>query len=83
MDEFGNSTRPGGMARHLATLKLISRLLGHELHSQGGSQTITLSRDEVGEIQTSIDLFIEDLSRRQGGAPTLSSTQSPLVNTRN
>ncbi len=52
--------------RQLAHLKVVSRLLGHELHSQGGSKSITLSREQVAEIQTTLDLFIEEASRRQG-----------------
>ena len=55
------------LVRHLAHLKVISRLLGHELHAQGSSKAITLSRDQVQEIQTAIDLFIEEASRRMGG----------------
>lgn len=53
--------------RHLAQLKLVSRLLGHELHSQGGSKAIALSRDQVTEMQTALDLFIEEASKRLGG----------------
>lgn len=62
-----NSKYSNSLSRHLANLKLVSRLLGHELHSQGGAKSITLSRDEVLEMQTSIDLFIEEFSRRGGG----------------
>ena len=54
--------------RQLAHLKVVSRLLGHELHAQGASKSITLSRDQVIEIQTTIDLFIEDVGRRTGTA---------------
>ena len=70
--------------RQLAHLKVVSRLLGHELHSQGSSKSITLSRDQVAEIQTSLDLFIEDVGRRVGpggmsreasGLPTAGETQ--------
>jgi hypothetical protein len=50
----------------LAHLKLISRLLGHELHAQT-SPRITISREELYEIQSSIDLFIEEAMRRKGG----------------
>ena len=57
----------GALARHLSNLKLISRLLGHELHTQGGSKTITLSREEVQEIQTTLDLYIEEVSRLSSG----------------
>jgi len=67
------------MQRSLASLKLVSRLLSHELHAQSSSKTLTLSRDEVLEIQTVIDLFIEDASRRPNTSPTLDSS---LVATR-
>ena len=55
------------LERHLAQLKLVSRLLGHELHSQGGSKAIALSRDQVLEIQISLDLFIEEAAKRING----------------
>lgn len=55
------------LQRHVANLKLVSRLLGHEMHAQGASKTISLTRDEVIEIQTSIDLFIEEACRLVGG----------------
>ena len=32
------------LGRHLAQLKLVSRLLGYELHNQAGSKAISLSR---------------------------------------
>ena len=62
--------------RHLAHIKVVSRLLGHELHSQGAGKTIALSRDQVVEIQTSLDLFIEEATRRLSGG----SGGSRLVN---
>jgi hypothetical protein len=55
------------LGRHLSSLKVISRLLGHELHTQASAKTIALSREEVVEIQTTIDLFIEEVARRTGG----------------
>ena len=59
-----NGTRnASSLQRQLANLKLISRLLGHELHSQGSAKTVTLTREEVVEIQTTIDLFIEEVGR--------------------
>ncbi len=67
------------MQRQLASLKLVSRLLSHELHAQSSSKTLTLSRDEVVEIQTVIDLFIEDSSRRTNSTPSI---ESSLVATR-
>jgi len=56
--------------RQLAHLKILSRLLGHELHAQT-SPRITLSRDEVEEIQASLDLYIEEIMRHKGVGGTL------------
>ncbi len=70
------------VSRQLSHLKLISRLLAHELHSQGGAKTISLSRDEVLEIQTSLDLYIEEVSRRQGPTGLGSQQETTLVSPR-
>jgi len=61
-----SKSTPARMERQLSHLKIISRLLGHELHVQT-SPRITLSREEVIEIQTSIDLFIEEIAKTRGG----------------
>lgn len=53
---------PSRIERQLAHLKIVSRLLAHELHAQNAPR-ITLSRDQVIEIQTSIDLYIEEVMR--------------------
>jgi hypothetical protein len=55
------------LERTLSHLKIVSRLLGHELHGQNAPR-LTFSRDEILEIQTSIDLFIEDVLRSSRGA---------------
>ena len=49
------------LQRNLSQLKVVSRLLGHELATQSSAKAITLSRDEVAEIQTTIDIFILSL----------------------
>ena len=58
--------QPSRLERQLTHLKIISRLLGHELHNQT-SPRLTISREEVLEIQTSVDLFIEEVIRGRGG----------------
>ena len=63
--------QPSRLERQLAHLKILSRLLGHELHNQT-SPRLTLSREEVLEIQTSLDLFIEEILRSRGGSGGLS-----------
>jgi hypothetical protein len=72
--------------RHLASLKILSRLLAHEVHAQGTSKTVTLSRDEVSEVQTALDLYIEEISRRYGQAPSaggVATVEAPLMGVRN
>jgi len=62
-----SSSQPNRLERQLAHLKILSRLLGHELHAQNAPR-LTLSREEVLEIQTSIDLYIEEAMRNARGA---------------
>ncbi len=72
--KYGNQ-----LQRHLANLKLVSRLLGHELHSQGGAKQVTLTREGVVELQTTIDLFIEEAGRGLGG-PSVSGVTAAETN---
>ena len=67
------------LLRQLAHLKVVSRLLGHELHAQGASKAITLSRDQVQEIQTTLDLFIEEMSRRTGSVGARDAASLPTA----
>ena len=53
--------------RELSNLKILSRLLGHELHAQTGAR-LTMSRDQVLEMQTTLDLFIESTHEDPGSA---------------
>ena len=70
------------LSRQLANLKLVSRLLAHEMHAQQTSKTITLSKDEVGEIQTCIDLFIEEAARQKGALAGTQPVDGPLATAR-
>ena len=77
--EAHSSSRPQHPAiRQLATLKVLSRLLGHELHSQASTKSITLSREEVTELQTTVDLFIEELTRRMSQAQIAPGSVNPV-----
>ena len=64
-----SGNQPNRLERTLAHLKIVSRLLGHELHAQNAPR-LTFSREEIGEIQASIDLFIEEVLRSVRGAST-------------
>jgi len=82
MEAQGQAKYGAHLERQLSNLKLVSRLLTHELHSQGGAKTITLSREEVNEIRTTIDLFIEEVGRRHGGAGAATRPAEPVVASR-
>jgi hypothetical protein len=75
--------QPNRLERSLAHLKILSRLLGHELHAQNAPR-LTFSREEVAEIQTSIDLFIEEVMRSTRGAQgaTTREVEIPTVEAR-
>jgi hypothetical protein len=79
MEPLSQAKSASNLDRRLATLKLVSRLISHELHAQSTSKTISLSRDEVTEIQTCVDLFIEEATRRPGIAPALSASERDLA----
>lgn len=86
MEVQSTTKQQNPVVRQLASLKILSRLLGHELHAQGGSKTIQLSREEVTEIQVTVDLFIEEITRRQGlstGGGTTAASEPQLVTSRN
>ncbi len=78
MEVPGNTKFGTRLERQLSNLKLISRLLTHELHSQGGAKTITLSREEVNEIKTTIELFIEEVGRSPGAGTTRPAETTPV-----
>jgi hypothetical protein len=65
--------------RSLASLKIVSRLLSHELHAQSSSKTVALSRDAVVEIQTVIDVFIEETSRPKGASGASTVPAEPVL----
>ena len=82
--ENPSSNRHGPhLERQLANLKLVARLLTHELHSQGGAKTVTLARDEVLEIKTTIELFVEEVGRRQSTSAPPRPTEPAAVHPRN
>ncbi|MBL8860348.1 MAG: hypothetical protein JNL28_17695 [Planctomycetes bacterium] len=69
--------------RQLTSLKILSRLLGHELHAQAGVKTVQLSREEVLEIQTTLDIYIEEIVRRSSTHGSVAASEPQMVSARN
>lgn len=76
-------SQPNRLERTLSHLKIISRLLGHELHGQNAPR-LTFSREEIIEIQTSIDLYIEEVVRgaRVSSGASTREVEIPVVEAR-
>jgi hypothetical protein len=68
----GSSLGGSPIERHIANLKILSRLLSHEMRAQSGPR-LNLSREEVGEMQICLDLFIEETMRRRGSTASARS----------
>jgi hypothetical protein len=83
MEPASSTKSASQLARQLSNLKIVSRLLAHELHAQSSSKSITLSKEEVVEVQTCIDLFIEEMTRTKGGAASAVPAETTLVGSRN
>jgi hypothetical protein len=83
MEPVSQTKYSAQVARQLASLKIVSRLLAHELHAQSTAKSITLSKDEVLEIQTMLDLFIEQVGRTGPSGSISAPVEPPLVATRN
>jgi hypothetical protein len=81
MDRNLTTNYAAHVERQLSQLKIISRLLAHEVNAQTG-QRLNISREQVGEIQTAIDLFIESVMGRGGSRQVTSIEAEPVSVTR-
>ena len=55
------------VGRHLSQLKLMIRLLDHELEAAKGSSEITMDRDLVEHILDALEIFTDDCDSVSGG----------------
>ncbi len=54
--------------RRMSQLKILSRLLEHELDSSKGAKDISLERGLVEDTLETLEIFIEDVEGANGGA---------------
>ena len=54
--------------RRMSQLKILSRLLEHELDSAKGAKDISLERGLVEDTLDTLEIFIEDVEGANGGA---------------
>ncbi|MGC6487470.1 MAG: hypothetical protein ACON4Z_07485 [Planctomycetota bacterium] len=69
------------VGRHLSQLKILTRLLDHELDATKGAREITLDRDLVENIIDTLEIFTDDCEGVSGGTTERSSQgeQKPVV----
>ena len=66
--------------RHLSQLKVLTRLLDHELEAAKGANEITLDRDLVENALDTLEIFTDDCDAVSGGGRGRQKTeQKPVV----
>jgi hypothetical protein len=55
------------VSRHLSQLKVLSRLLEHELDGAKGGREVTIDRDLVENFLDTLEIFVEDCDASTGG----------------
>ena len=56
------------VGRHLSQLKILTRLLDHELDAAKGARDITLDRDLIENVIDTLEIFTDDCEGVSGGA---------------
>ena len=72
------TNRTSRIERQLAPLKIISRLLGHELRASQATR-LTLTREVLLEIQTSLNMYVENISRARSSSSSPSAPREAGV----
>ena len=69
------------VGRHLSQLKILTRLLDHELDATKGAREITLDRGLVENIIDTLEIFTDDCEGVRGGAGdrAAQAEQKPVV----
>ena len=55
--------------RHLSQLKILSRLLEHELDTSKGTAEVSLDRELFENLLDTVEIFVEDVERENGARP--------------
>lgn len=59
--------------RHVSQLKVLARLMEHELDASKGGAELTIDRELVESMLDTIEIFIEDVGSEQGGGRGVTS----------
>ncbi|HEB52419.1 MAG TPA: hypothetical protein ENI87_04085 [bacterium] len=69
------------VGRHLSQLKILTRLLDHELEAAKGAREITLDRDLIENVIDTLEIFTDDCESVSGGTRERAAKgeQKPVV----
>lgn len=68
------------VGRHLSQLKVLSRLLEHELETAKGAREVTMDRHLIENILDTLEIFTDDVESVSGGLRERSrAEQKPAV----
>ena len=68
------------VGRHLSQLKILTRLLDHELEAAKGAREVTLDRDLIENVLDALEIFTDDCEAVSGGARERAKVeQKPVV----
>ncbi|MCB9877046.1 MAG: hypothetical protein H6835_05525 [Planctomycetes bacterium] len=68
------------VGRHLSQLKILTRLLDHELEAAKGGREVTLDRDLVENVLDALEIFTDDCENVSGGGrERAKAEQKPVV----
>ncbi|MBL8732255.1 MAG: hypothetical protein JNN13_07785 [Planctomycetes bacterium] len=67
------------VGRHLSQLKILSRLLEHELESAKGGREVTLDRHLVENVLDTLEIFTDDCENVSGVSRDRKPEPKPVV----
>lgn len=70
---------PKFVGRHLSQLKILSRLLEHELEAAKGGREVTMDRHLIENVLDTLEIFTDDCESVSGVARERKVEQKPVV----
>lgn len=67
------------VGRHLSQLKILTRLLDHELDSSKGAREVTLDRGLIENVIDTLEIFTDDCEGVSGTESAAKAEQKPVV----
>lgn len=67
------------VGRHLSQLKIMTRLLDHELEAAKGAREVTLDRDLLENVLDTLEIFTDDCEMVSGGSRERATVESKPV----